>query len=165
MAQILLYIDLEPYLAQWYVHEQGGGDPVRITRGSVEAAILESFLQQMPEGHRVQPRQPGQLAIAIPDSKVKPPQLYCYLPPRALNLLVTTIRNRFDLAMWTTLHRFSSVFHRQDNLIYAFMEKHGIEPTETNWNAIAKRYQRKRKYYLAYERRKRMNKKLSDSDR
>jgi hypothetical protein len=28
------------------------------------------------------------------------------------------------------------------------MEQHGIEPTETNWNAIAKRYQRKRRAYF-----------------
>lgn len=28
------------------------------------------------------------------------------------------------------------------------MEKHGIEMTETNWNAIAKRYQRQRTVYI-----------------
>ena len=32
------------------------------------------------------------------------------------------------------------------------MEKHGIEPTEANWNAIAKRYQRQRDLYLDRQR-------------
>ena len=31
------------------------------------------------------------------------------------------------------------------------MEKHGIEMTETNWNAIAKRYQRQRNVYSKRE--------------
>lgn len=164
MQSILLYIDIEPYLAQWYVNEQGGEIPVKPARGSIEAAILETFLQQPPVTIKVMPPQQGQLAIALPDSKLKPPQTFHYLPPRACSLLLSTLRNRFDLALWTTLHKFSSVFHRQDDLIYAFMEKNGIEPTETNWNAIAKRYQRKRNYYLAYERRKKMLKKSSISD-
>ena len=34
---MLLYIELEDYLAQWFRHEQGGTDPVRLTRGSIES--------------------------------------------------------------------------------------------------------------------------------
>ena len=90
--------------------------------------------------------------MCIRDSK--PPERFFYLPPMAVDAVVTCIRRRFDVCMWQTLHRFSSVFQRQDKLIYAFMEKHGIDPTEKNWNAIAKRYQRKRDYYLMNERRK-----------
>lgn len=41
------------------------------------------------------------------------------------------------------------------------MEKHCIAMTEKNWNAIAKRYQRKRDYYLMNERRKK-TKKIGD---
>jgi len=51
---------------------------------------------------------------------------------------------------------------RTDELIYAFMEKNGIDMTETNWNAIAKRYQRKRNSYKAYERVKKIRKNRSD---
>ena len=42
------------------------------------------------------------------------------------------------------------------------MEKYGIAMTEKNWNAIAKRYQRKRDYYLMNERRKKMKKNRTD---
>ena len=45
---MLLYIELEDYLAQWFRHEQGGTDPVRLTRGSIESGLLEQFLQTPP---------------------------------------------------------------------------------------------------------------------
>ena len=158
-----VYIDLDPYLAQWFVHEQGGNVPVSLMRGSIERAILEQFLQRLPEGAAPRTSRDGGLAIAIPQFKHKPPETYNYLPKRAAELLVSCIRNRFDIDMWTTLHRFASVFRRMDELIWAYMEEHGIEMTETNWNAIAKRYQRKRNSYKAYERVKKSRKNLQES--
>lgn len=94
--------------------------------------------------------------------KHKPPETFFYLPKAAEDLLVSCIRNRFDIDMWTSLSRFVSVMKRTDELIYAFMEKNGIDMTETNWNAIAKRYQRKRNSYKAYERVKKIRKNRSD---
>ena len=41
MSQYTIYLDLEPYLAQWFIHEQGGEHPVTLTRGSAESDILE----------------------------------------------------------------------------------------------------------------------------
>ena len=64
------------------------------------------------------------------------------------------IRNRFDRELWNDLHNFGRIGKRQDELIYAWMEKHGIEMTETNWNAIAKRYQRQRNIYMTRDRAK-----------
>ena len=110
MSQICLYIPLEDYLAQWFVHEQGGEVPVQLTRGSVESKILEVYLAHRP--------------------------------------------SRFDVQLWIDLHHFGKISKRQDELIYAWMEKHGIELTETNWNAIAKRYQRQRNVYLSRQRAK-----------
>ena len=52
------------------------------------------------------------------------------------------------------LHHFGKIGRRQDELIYAWMEKHRIDPTEKNWNAIAKRYQRQRNIYMMRERAK-----------
>lgn len=149
MSDICLYIPLEDYLADWFVNEQGGNRPVRLMRGSIESGLLETFLQTPPEDYVPEVEEEGKLAIIIPSFRHKPPERFFYLPPMAVDAVVTCIRRRFDVCMWQTLHRFSSVFQRQDKLIYAFMEKHGIDPTEKNWNAIAKRYQRKRDIYLA----------------
>lgn len=162
MSDICLYIPLEDYLAYWFVNEQGGNRPVRLMRGSIESALLEQFLQTPPQDYVPELGGEGKLAIVIPSFRHKPPERFFYLPPKATDAVVTCIRQRFDICMWQSLHRFSSVFQRQDNLIYAFMEKHNIAMSEKNWNAIAKRYQRKRDYYLMNERRKKMKKNRTD---
>lgn len=155
---MLLYLPLDDYLAQWFAHEQGGNIPVRLLRGSVESNYLELFLTTPPEDYV--PESPeGCLPILLPNFRSKDTRDNYYLPPKAKEGLITCIRTRFDLAMWNTLHRFHSVFQRQDALIYAFMEKNGIELSEKNWNAIAKRYQRKRDIYLRVMRRKKNNQK------
>lgn len=148
MSQICLYIPLEDYLAQWFIHENGGETPVHLLRGSVESKILEVYLTHRPAG--VFPEMPGEgkLAVAIPSFRNRPPEVFNFLPKYAMAYLLNIIRNRFDIQLWNELHHFGKITKRQDELIYAWMEKHGIEITETNWNAIAKRYQRQRNVYL-----------------
>lgn len=154
MPQICLYIPLEDYLAQWFVHEHGGEIPVNLTRGSVESKILEVYMTHRPEDKLPETPGDGLLPIAIPSFRNRPPEVFNYLPQRALTSLLTCIRNRFDIQLWNDLHHFGKISKRQDELIYAWMEKHGIEITETNWNSIAKRYQRQRNIYLNRERAK-----------
>ena len=154
-----IYLELDEYLAQWFIHDQGGSNPVRLIRGSMEWCLLEQFLQTPPPDYVPTSPDPGQLAIELPNFRSKDTRYNFYLPPKACEALRVCIRNRFDIEMWNALHRFDSLFQRQDNLIYAFMEKHGIELTERNWNAIAKRYQRKRDIYRRIARRKNKSKK------
>lgn len=158
-----IYIKLDSYLAQWFVNEQGGDIPVKLIRGSVESAILEQFLQRQPDDLPIDTSASGKLPIIIPCFKHKPPEKFFYLPPKAEDLLVSSIRNRFDICLWQTLHRFENMLGRQDELIFAFMEKHGIEVNDTNWNAIAKRYQRMRNKYLNSQRQRKFKKKLGIS--
>ena len=154
-----LYLDIDDYLAQWFIHDQGGNNPVHLIRGSIESSILEQFLLPPPEDYVPQVAGDGLLCIELPDFRSKDTRYNFYLPPKATEALKCCIRNRFDIAMWKALHRFSSLFKRQDHLIYAFMESNGIEMTEKNWNAIAKRYQRKRDIYRRIERRKKSSQK------
>lgn len=154
MSDICLYIPLEDYLAQWFIHEQGGEVPVHLLRGSVESKILENYLMARPKNELPEICGDGKLAIAIPTFRNRPPATYNFLPHRATAALLNIIRNRFDIVMWNELHHFGKIDKRQDNLIYAFMEKHHIEQSEKNWNAIAKRYQRLRNVYLMRERAK-----------
>ena len=86
--------------------------------------------------------------LSIPTFRHRPAETYNHLPKFALAALLNSIRNRFDIALWNDLHHFGKIGRRQDELIFAWMEKHGIELTEANWNAIAKRYQRQRDLYL-----------------
>lgn len=163
MSDICIYIPLEDYLAQWFIHEQGGEVPVHLLRGSVESKILENYLVARPADELPQTAGEGKLAIAIPTFRNRPPATYNFLPRRAVAALLNIIRNRFDVQMWNELHHFGKIDKRQDNLIYAFMEKHRIEQSEKNWNAIAKRYQRLRNVYLMRERaKKQYSRKKSD---
>lgn len=148
MSQICIYIELDPYLLQWFVHDNGGQTPVELQRGSVESKILEVYLQKRPPDIKPEVAAEGRVAIFIPTFRHRPAEVYNYLPKRAYAALLLSIRNRFDIALWNDLHHFGKIGRRQDELIYAWMEKHGIELTEANWNAIAKRYQRQRDLYL-----------------
>ena len=81
---MLLYIELEDYLAQWFRHEQGGTDPVRLTRGSIESGLLEQFLQTPPPDYVPDFGGDGKLAIELPNFRNKDIRSYYYLPPKAL---------------------------------------------------------------------------------
>lgn len=158
-----IYLDIDPYLAQWFINEQGGNNPVQLKRGCMESNILEQFLKKTPKNGLPDLDKEHKLSIIIPEFRHKPPATYNYLPPKATQMLINCIRNRFDLELWNSLHKFTTLFKRQDELIYAFIEKHNIEINETNWNAIAKRYRRKRDLYHTYERIKKYKKKIKDS--
>jgi hypothetical protein len=146
-----IYIELEDYLAQWFINDHGGTVPVQLSRGSVESKILEVYLSSLPEGEKPQISHDGATPIAIPNFRNRPPETFNYLPKRARAALLNIIRNRFDIQLYKDLHQFGHIGKRQDELIYAWMEKHGIAISETNWNAIAKRYQRQRTVYKKRE--------------
>lgn len=151
---MVVYLSLPDYISQWFVHEQGGHIPVRLMRGSLESAMLEQWICRLPDGAQPQTAAPGLLPVEIPSFRARDPRVYNFLPPKGHDALVSMIRERFDVDMWSQIHRFANVLKRKDELIFAFMESRGIELTETNWNAVAKRYARKRDSYMSSRRRK-----------
>lgn len=148
MSQITVHIPMEDYLAQWFVHERGGTVPVSLSYGSVESKILETYLIKLP--HDVEPDfgGEGKVPVYIPTFKHRPAEIYNYLPKSAVLVFTNSIRHRLDIELWNSVHPFTKMgLQRIDELIYAFMECHGIAMTEANWNALAKRFQRQRKQY------------------
>lgn len=150
---MVLYVDLDDYLKQWFVHRMGGSLPVRPMRGSVEYTILERYLTTPPAGYVPDLASAGNLAIELPNFRSKDTRNNYYLPPAATDFLRSTLREGFDVDLWTEIHTFSKQTRQIKENIYAFMEAHGIEPTGTNWDAIKKRYDRKRDYYRKLQRR------------
>lgn len=145
-----IFLNLEPYLAQFLQHEGGGEYPIRIKRGSAEADILECFLKPQPKDpdYKVQSEPlDGQVAIVLPDFKYKDIHTYNYLSPRGAICLHACIRNRFNVALWKDLHTVGNVVRRTDVTISEWMKEHGIENDDRNWNTIAKILQRKRAVY------------------
>ena len=167
--RICLYLTLPPYLAQWYAHECLEIEykdkeivpadtyqplaPVTIPRGSQESRILQCFLKKKPQQFVKEPED-ANIALVIPYFHNKDPFYYNYLGKYGREKLIDAIRTRFQLQLWEELHTFKNALSRQDNAIFAFMEVHGIECNETNWNAIAKIYQRLRNAYYKQQSRK-----------
>lgn len=146
MSDIVIFLKLEPYLAQWLMHEHGG-NPVVFPKNSAENDILELGLTLKP--YLAIPNQPGddKVPIAVPYFKSKDVRSYNYLPPSGRRALARCIRTRFVIALWNDLYRFGNIGKRKQDIIWAWMEARGIESTETNWNTIAKIYMRKRSVY------------------
>jgi hypothetical protein len=153
MSDFCVYIEMPPYLKDWFVHDSGGEYPVKLIRGSMESSLLETFLAPQPAGLLPELPGEGKVAICIPYFKRKDPRTYHYLSKQAKSAFLKLVQTRFDLQMWKELNKFGRIGKQLEDLIYAWMDKHDIAPTETNWNAIAKRYQRKRNIYLTVQKR------------
>lgn len=145
MPQFCIYLELEEYLRQWLVHELG--DPVKVPRGSQESDILELCLTTQPKDAVPDLPAPGKVAIVLPQFRDKDTRYYNYLPPRGRKALARCIYVRFRVKMWEELHRLDNTEGLLTDMIYAWMEAHGIECCERNWETIRQMYFRKRKVY------------------
>ena len=155
MIQFTVDIYLEPYLAQWYIHENGGQHPIVPKKLSIESRVLETFLRTRPNRPAADNPKPNlvKVELVIPHFRCKDPQYYNYLPKPAKGELKRDIRNRFVWDLWKSLNQFRYIGMRRDNLVIAWMEAHGIEFDDTNYNTILKIYQRQYKTQLENERR------------
>lgn len=146
MNDYYIFLPLDDYLRQWFVHQHGEQEPVRLVRGSVEAKRLRLLLDARPR--EVAPdllaNAGGRCPVVIPSFPTRDPRQFNYVSPAGITLLCDTIRDRFDCQLFEWMSKTHIHFQRIDNLLYAWMELNGIAPTETNWNAVAKRYQRLR---------------------
>ena len=78
-----------------------------------------------------------------------------YLSAASRRVLALCIRKRFSIELWNDLFKFGNIGKRKQDIIWAWMETHGIEMNDTNWNTIAKIYMRKRNVYRQTLRRQR----------
>lgn len=158
ISSFCIYVEFEPYLQQWLIHENGDKLPVVFPKLSVENRILQTFLIKPPSKAQADFPNPGTLPIGIPHFRHTNPAVYNYLPIAAKHELRNCIRNRFIIQLWSELHRFGYIGKRKDHLIEAWMQRHGIEVNDTNFNTIVKIYQRQHK---AYTERTRLSQKKS----
>ena len=150
-----VFLTLEPYLAQWLAHESGGANPIPIKRGSAEAELLQLFLKRQPRDPDFRPQLrplPGQVEILLPNFKHKDTRIYNYLPPRGEVCLHQCIRNRFKVRLWEDIFAIKNVTWRYKDRIEKWMERHGIQVDDTNYNTIAKLVQRYRSVYYVNRR-------------
>lgn len=155
---ICFYLDVEPYLKQWFIHDMGNEHPVSLIRNSAESDIVRRWLTVLPPDKSLPDGNPDMLAIYVPSYNELDREKLYYLPTAALKLLKQCIRNRFIIELWRDLNDFGFIGFQKQDVIYAWLEQHGIEITETNFNAVQKIYQRKRSTYIKVKKRKKLPK-------
>ena len=167
-----LFLVWPKYLAQWYAHEMyrlsvldekvqppfmyncdvevSDLEPVKTLRGSAERNILELCLTKQPESIPAKNPSDATICIEIPYFANRPPEVYSYLRPSGRDLLETTVRNHFRLALTKWMNKMLFQYRvikaggsaTQEKVIEAFMEANGIEYTETNLLAIKQLWRR-----------------------
>lgn len=145
--EFYIYLKMEPYLAEWYINENEGEHPIHLQRGSVESDIVSLFLMRRPKDKEPDLGQDANIRIVIPYFKNRDPQYFNYLPERAKTALVKTIYTRFVVQLWQDLHKVENLSGIITEIIYGWMEMHGITPTPENCETLRQCYYRKRKLY------------------
>ena len=149
VSEFVIYLKVEPYLAQW-LHSHYG-DPVVFPKNSTENDIIELGLvtKKIAENEKETPDLPeeGKIAISLPYYKFTEVRSRFHLLKKSKESLLFCIKARFALELWTELFKFRNRNEMKQEIIWVWMEKHGIDMTESNWNVIAKIYRRKMDVY------------------
>lgn len=149
MSNHTIYLKVPSYLAQWLRHDywDDAAGRIKFERGSNIHSILSTFLRKQPLGY-----DPGDvsdlLPVEVPTFKGMNPDQHNYLGRDGHKAVVSAIKRNFK----TCIDKELSIFYGQDisitDIIYAFMEAHGIDATERNWEAIRQMFYRQREKSL-----------------
>ena len=151
MSEYQVYIKMPSCLRQWFIHRHGGSEPVKLIKGSIESKLLKIALVKQPENVVIRTKMPDEVAVCIPYSKARDPRTYNFITETGKRALIANVKNSFDVDCWNFLHDFGAITMQQKDLIYLYMEQHGIIEDGSCWDSIAKNYQRLRKNYLTRE--------------
>lgn len=146
MSQFSVYINPPEYLGQWLRHDFWDAESGRVVfpRGSAPRAVLNSLLRKAPQGYRPGDSS-GLLPVEVPTFKGLNPATFNYLSPTGQTALVSACKKLFQATLSNELHELFSHDVQITDIIYEFMDRHGIDRTERNWETIRQMYSRMRK--------------------
>ena len=146
MSQFSVFINPPEYLAQWLCHDFWDGESERVVfpRGSAPRAILGSLLRKAPREYRPG-NTDGLIPVEVPSFKGLNPATFNYLSPTGQTALISTCKKLFQATLYSELHELFSHDVQITDIIYEFMDRHGIDRTERNWETIRQMYARMRK--------------------
>lgn len=150
---ITIYFHCEDYLREWYIYHSGGAVPVKLKKNSPESHLLMCCLQNKKNAvdSPIVDKDKA-IEVIVPYYKNRPPEYFNFLNDATEKAFVKILKRHFDFCLWSDLCKIHDIASRLDDIIYAWMESHGISITEKNWNAVAKRFQRIRSRILSKER-------------
>ena len=93
---IIIYLRLDPYLAQWLIHEHG--DPVVFPKNSAENDVLELGLIRKPFLACTPGPGENRVPIVVPYFKNTDVRKYNYLDAAGRRSLAKCIRSRFVIS-------------------------------------------------------------------
>lgn len=146
MSQFSIYVAPPDYLAQWLRHEFWDKDTQRVVfpRGSAPRAVLKTLLRKPPEGW-VPRRNTGLLPVEVPTMKGLNPSTHCYLSDTGHSALLSACKKLFQSMLFAELGELFAHDVQITDIVYDFMDRHGIERTEKNWETIRQMYARLRR--------------------
>ncbi|MDE6346669.1 MAG: hypothetical protein K2L55_08370 [Muribaculaceae bacterium] len=146
MSQFSVYINPPEYLGQWLRHDFWDTESERVVfpRGSAPRAVLSSLLRKAPRDYRPDDSD-GRVPVEVPTFKGINPATFNYLSPKGQTALISACKKLFQSTLSNELHELFSHDVQITDIIYEFMDRHGIEPTERNWETIRQMYLRMRK--------------------
>lgn len=142
MSAVTIHIEMPPYLVQWFVDLNGGGDPVILDSGSVVYKKIRTSLIGEPNVAYKPDLSESHVSIFFPDVETIEGIPMDYLTRGDREELAVFIRDSFLADFMAFMVKARRKRTRTDLRIEAFMETTGIEFNDTNWNALAKIYQR-----------------------
>lgn len=147
MSQYTIYLRVPEYLGQWLRHsywdEEGGR--VVFPRGSAPRAVLQTLLRKAPRGYREERGGEGSVAVEVPTMKGLNAATHNYLSESGRSALLSACKKLFQATLFNELHELFGHDVAITDIIYDFMERHGIEGSEKNWETIRQMYLRLRK--------------------
>ncbi len=144
MSEIVIYLNAPDYLAQWINHTFGS--PAILIKDSPESRILNECLVKMPKDCFPDVGDNANVSIEVPYFKSKDPRVYNYLHRSGKNAVIESFRTLFIKNMMEEIGPLDNKNVKIVTLIYAFLEKHGID--QDHWYAVSQIYYRLRKRYF-----------------
>lgn len=143
MSQFCVYIKLQPFVAQFLAHSLG--NPITFPAQSVENLTLHTMLTLQPKGVMPDTAAEGLTAIAIPDSKTKPPCSWFHLTTLGKKAVVECCEALFMRCLWSELGDVSLLGCKTSTAIAAWCQNHGIDIEHAD--TVRQRYYRLRDLY------------------
>ena len=148
MSKFSIYITPPTYLAQWLRHEFWDEETARVVfpRGSAPRAVLISLMRKPPHNY-IQTDIAG-VPVEVPSIKGINPATYNYLSPTGKTALISACKKLFQAMLYDELHELFLHDVQITDIIYDFMDRHGIERDARSWESIRQMYLRIRKKSL-----------------
>lgn len=138
MSDFNIYLTVPKYLEQWMTNSFG--NPVQLIKDSPEMRLLNELLVITPKNKTPDTGEGSNITIPIPYFKGKDPESYNYIHESGKVALIESFSTLFKKNLITEITALGNGHVKRAKLIYAFMEKHGID--EDHWDTVAQIHNR-----------------------